>query len=167
MRTIPFVMSLFMLVSIISGCGSIGTFYTFDGAGILYTHTVQPLTLHRGPIDVIESSNARGEGNQIDTPYASVGWTSNAIGAIAKKAGMKTIHYADMEMWSVLGIWSQRIVHVYGTVEKSQQSSRTPLTSDTAALDIRQRHAFASLKNFQSVSALSVVPLKEYEEITP
>jgi hypothetical protein len=37
-----------------------------------------------------------------------------AIGDVAKKAGMKEICFAELETLSVLRIWSQYTVHVYG-----------------------------------------------------
>lgn len=30
------------------------------------------------------------------------------------KVGIETVHYADLETLSVLGVWNQRWVHVYG-----------------------------------------------------
>ena len=34
--------------------------------------------------------------------------------AIAKENGIETIYYADLETLSILGIWNQYTVHVYG-----------------------------------------------------
>ena len=91
---------------------------TLPGTGLLYTHTVQPLTHHRLPVDVAQNGNAQGDRKEIQFQYMTVVWDYNAIGEIAKKGGIKTIHYADLETRSVFfGIWGRYIVHVYGTAE--------------------------------------------------
>ena len=41
-------------------------------------------------------------------------WDSNGIGDIARKNGLEAIYFADLETFSILGIWSQYRVHVYG-----------------------------------------------------
>jgi hypothetical protein len=41
-------------------------------------------------------------------------WSSNAIGDIAKKNGIETIYFADLEVRRILYIWNQYTVHIYG-----------------------------------------------------
>ena len=41
-------------------------------------------------------------------------WDTNGIGEIGKENGLEEVYYADLETLSVLGIWTQRWVHVYG-----------------------------------------------------
>jgi hypothetical protein len=41
-------------------------------------------------------------------------WGSDAIADAARDQGITEIHYADLEVLSVLGIWSQRWAIVYG-----------------------------------------------------
>lgn len=85
------------------------------GMGIVYTHTVQPLTLdmHKTPVAATEK-----EGDikhlVLLSPALSVAWDSNAIGDIARKNGLKEIFFADLETLKVLGLWNQYTVHVYG-----------------------------------------------------
>lgn len=87
-------------------------FLTGCGTGLVYTHTVEPLDINHKRTQGVQSSE---EGDVKHIQYSvSARWASNAIGDIAKKHGMKTIHYADIERLSVLGIWSQNTVHVYG-----------------------------------------------------
>lgn len=85
------------------------------GVGIIYTHTFQPLTLdmHKTPIGETEKS---GSIKHLALLYAplSAAWDSAAIGDIAKKNGMKEIYFADLETFSVLRIWNEYTVHVYG-----------------------------------------------------
>jgi hypothetical protein len=46
--------------------------------------------------------------------YVDVMWSSNAIGDIARRNGIKTVYFADLETLSVLGIFKRYTVHVYG-----------------------------------------------------
>ena len=47
--------------------------------------------------------------------YAPIAaWDSAAIGDIAKKNGMTELYFADVETFSILHIWNQYTVHVYG-----------------------------------------------------
>ena len=82
-------------------------------AGLLYTHTTQPLDLNLGDTQVVET---RHKGNVQHLQYkVSLTWDSNAIGDIAKKNGMETIHYADLEILSVFfGLLNRYTVHIYG-----------------------------------------------------
>jgi len=84
-------------VLLLSGCGSLGTLYTYRSFGLLYTHTVRPLTRHREAVDVAPKAAASGNMKQIQVRYFSILWDDNAIGEIAKKGGIGTIHYADLE----------------------------------------------------------------------
>ena len=83
--------------------------------GGLYSHTVVPLTFNRDATEVAKSRNrARGEIEQIQfSVTVQVG--ENGIGDVAKKHGIETGYYADLETKSVLfGIWREDIIHVYG-----------------------------------------------------
>ena len=46
--------------------------------------------------------------------YMDVMWSSNAIGDIARQHGIESVHFADLETLSVLGIFKRYTVHVYG-----------------------------------------------------
>ncbi len=46
--------------------------------------------------------------------YIDVIWDSNAIGDIAKREGIDTVYFVDLEVLKVLGIWSQYTAHIYG-----------------------------------------------------
>ena len=112
MKNIVLLMSVLALLSFIPACS------TLPGTGLLYTHPVQPLTRHRWPVDVTQNDSAQGDRKEIQFQYVTVVWDYNAIGEIAKKGGIKTIHYADLETRSVFfGIWGRSIVHIYGTAE--------------------------------------------------
>jgi len=103
-------------VLLLSGCGSLGTVYSFRGVGLLYTHTVHPLSRHREPATVVRTAAASGNMKEIEFRYVSIQWDDKAIGEIARKGGIETIHFADLETRSyVLGIWKRHTVRVYGT----------------------------------------------------
>jgi len=81
--------------------------------GILYTHTVQPLTINHleTPITGTEGQN---EIKHIQLPYVGIMWGDTALGDIAREKGLQDLYYADLEYLSVLTIWRQYTVHLYG-----------------------------------------------------
>lgn len=93
---------------LVSGCAT----------GLLYTHTMQPLTLdmHRTPVSQTEKT---GSIKMISFPRFGgesrlVAWDSAAIGDVAKKQGLKEVYFADVETFSILSIWNEYTIHVYG-----------------------------------------------------
>jgi hypothetical protein len=80
--------------------------------GLIYRHTTVPLdrNIERTPLAPVE----RSSGVKHLEFRVSVRFDSNAIGDLARKEGLKTIHYADLETFNLLGIWRQYTVHVYG-----------------------------------------------------
>ena len=97
--------NLFILTAILVAIGCAPT-------GIVYTHTIQPLdtNMSRTPSD---GRSAEGNLKHISF-YVNVIWDSAAIGDIAKKKGIDTIYFTDLETLRVLTIWNQYTVHVYG-----------------------------------------------------
>jgi len=41
-------------------------------------------------------------------------WDSNAVGDVARKYGFEELYYADLETLSILGVWTQQWLHLYG-----------------------------------------------------
>jgi hypothetical protein len=85
--------------------------------GLIYTHTTRPLTTHFNRTPVADGDGLAGESDVKELRYNAalrVFWDENSIGSIAKEAGFKEMYYADIETFSVLGIWTQYRVHVYG-----------------------------------------------------
>lgn len=82
------------------------------GGGAIYTHVTKPLTTNFEDTPVVPRS---AEGNTKQFRYqVDFNWDSRAIGDIAKKAGLTQLHYADETVLSVMGVWTQRFVTVYG-----------------------------------------------------
>ncbi len=85
--------------------------------GIIYMDLKLPYTKDLKNTQSMVLHN-KGKIIKIKEPFSGYGmyaeFNSNAIGDIAKKHGMKKVHYADMEYFSILGIWREEVVHVYG-----------------------------------------------------
>ncbi len=84
--------------------------------GLVYTHVTRPLTtnFHRTP--VAGGFNGKGDVKELRyNAFLRVLWDENSIGSVAKQAGFTQIYYADLETFSVLGVWTQYRVHVYGS----------------------------------------------------
>jgi hypothetical protein len=85
--------------------------------GCLYVHTRQPVTLdmQQTPVTSYEQT---GSIKLITWPslnnQALIAWGSGAIGDVAKEQGMKEVYFADVEIFSVLRVWNEYTVHVYG-----------------------------------------------------
>jgi hypothetical protein len=103
MKTLWLATLSLLAVLLVSGCTS----------GIVYTHTWQPLTVDMHRTEVV-STSAAGDIKHIAIYVASVAWDSAAIGDIAKKQGLHELYFADLETLSVLRVWHQYTVHVYG-----------------------------------------------------
>src|SRR5512139_1113345 len=63
----------------------------------LYSHIIVPLTSNTGPTEM-QSSTKLGRGDIEHIQYqVSIELGSNGIGDIAKKHGIETVYYADLE----------------------------------------------------------------------
>ncbi|MDA8423188.1 MAG: hypothetical protein M0Z89_07615 [Nitrospiraceae bacterium] len=105
MKNATFLLFALAAVVLVSGCT----------AGLIYTHTWTPLTLDMHDIKVVPASGA-GDVKHVVLIYPplSAAWDDAAIGDIAKKNGLHELYFADLEYFSVLRIWNQYTVHVYG-----------------------------------------------------
>jgi len=83
--------------------------------GAVYTHVTRPLTTNFDRTPVADGFVAKGDVKELRyNSYLRVIWDVNSIGALAKQEGLGELYYADLETFSVLGIWTQYRVHVYG-----------------------------------------------------
>jgi len=90
--------------------------------GFVYRHTTQPLSRDFRQTPVVHGEPARNDLKQFRYRYLDFRWESNSIGDIARKAGVETIYYADVETLSILGVWTQTWVLVYGCSGDSCES---------------------------------------------
>lgn len=79
-------------------------------------HTVIPLSTNFDNTPVSKTKPEKSDVKHFFWPYPRVDlqWSHNAIGQIAKERGINRVYYADLESLSVLWIWNQYWVHVYG-----------------------------------------------------
>ena len=103
MKNITACLIALALESLVSGC-------TY---GLVYTHTWRPLTHDMHKTRVVDTEKS-GDIKHIAFYLPIAAWDSAAIGDIAKKNGMTELYFADVETLSILTIWNQYTVHVYG-----------------------------------------------------
>jgi len=100
------------IVLMMSGCSS--------PSGYVFVHTRVPYTtdLHDTPVS---KTSGRGRILHVEEPFSGSGlyaeFNSNAVGDIAARHGIKTIYWADMEVFSILGVWEEQKLHLYGEAE--------------------------------------------------
>lgn len=95
--------SVLALAALASGCTT----------GRIYTHITEPLDVDFDATPV-QPREARGDVKRVRYQFVDVQWDSNAIGDIAREHGFEEVYYADLETLSLFGIWTQRIVHIFG-----------------------------------------------------
>lgn len=109
-----FVALVLLLLPLLPGCGLISS----SGlTGYVFTYTRVPYTkdLNNTPVVLTKSDGAI---IKIQEPFSGVGmyaeFNTNAIGDLAKRYNMKTLYYAELEIFDVLGIWQQKRLYLYG-----------------------------------------------------
>ena len=105
MKKVKFLLLALAATLLVSGCS----------VGIIYTHTWTPLTLDMNSTKVV-STNGEGDIKHVVLlyPQLSAAWDDASFGDIAKKKGINELYFADLEYFSILRIWNQYTVHVYG-----------------------------------------------------
>jgi len=105
MKNVFFLICALAAVVLVSGCT----------AGLIYTHTWTPLTVDEHTTKVVPSSGM-GDIKHIALlhPALSVAWDDAALGDIAKKNGLQELYFADLEYFSILHVWNDYTVHLYG-----------------------------------------------------
>ncbi len=86
--------------------------FTGCGQARVYHHVTLPLDVNFNNTPVADSASS-GDIKRFQY-YVDVQWDSNGIGDIARQAGMSKIYYADRTVMSILGVWTQVFVTVYG-----------------------------------------------------
>ncbi len=99
-----------ILVLILTGCAN-GILFNSG----LYSHITTPITFNQKPTE-LKDSTKKGHGDIEHIQYQiSISVGTNGIGDIAKKHGMETVYYADLERQSFLfGLWQREFIHIYG-----------------------------------------------------
>ena len=81
--------------------------------GLVFSYVVLPLDTNFDRTPVVERS-ASDDTKKLQYRGVRVEWGDEGIGAIARKNGLHTVYYADLETLNVLGVWTQRWVRIYG-----------------------------------------------------
>jgi len=106
MKNISHHFTVLVVIIFTTGCGHISP------RGAIYTHITTPLDIN---LSQTPSGTDDGEGDIKHFSYrVHVMWDSNAIGDIAKRNGLETIYFADLETLKILGLWNRYTVHVHG-----------------------------------------------------
>ncbi|MGW8185636.1 MAG: hypothetical protein ACWGNK_00160 [Desulfobacterales bacterium] len=106
-----------LIAVVSSACGAVVKNGQAVLIGAVYTRVKFPLT---ADLDQTPAAVETGNGKivRIKEPFSGYGiyaeFKSNAIGEIAKRHGLKTVYYADIERLSILGIWRHDEVIVCG-----------------------------------------------------
>ncbi len=103
-------MGTFMRIIVVLALVLIGAGCT---TGILYTHTVEPLTLNHQATPATGTESV-SDIKHIQFSYLGIMWGDAALGDIAREKGLQELYYADLERLNVLTIWRQYTVHLYG-----------------------------------------------------
>lgn len=80
--------------------------------GLLFSHVTVPLDLDVSDTSLSETQAA--DDTKHFSWYVRVEWDSRGIGDIARRYRIDRAHHADLEVLSVMGVWTQRHVHLYG-----------------------------------------------------
>jgi len=108
---------LLLTLFILAGCLTFGRMgsgvlkgYVFKSIRLPYT-----MNLDNTPSTIFQSN---GKILKIKAPFSGYNFyaefNSNAIGDIAKKHGLNKVYFADLEIFSILGIFKYEEVHIYG-----------------------------------------------------
>ena len=105
--------AILIIIPATTGCNHLNMRELYRPRGIIFSHTVKPLDINcsqtpRGP-----ANSAKGDIKHLHY-YVDIKWDNNAIGDIARQNGLETVYFVDMETLSVLGLWNQYTVHLYG-----------------------------------------------------
>ena len=89
-------------------------------SGLLYTHTITPLTTNFDATPVVDTMAGKSDIKHFRYYLIDLQWHSNAIGDVAKAYGFDRLFYADLETLTILGFWTQKWVHLYGTFAETR-----------------------------------------------
>lgn len=111
MGTRPRGLAVLLLLALVSpGCSLV-----FGGPAAIYHHTVEPLDLNATGLELGQAHKSRSTVRIEPYSYLVVEAGNRGIGEIARRYGFLTVDHADLEILSVMGVYTQRFVHVYGT----------------------------------------------------
>jgi len=110
--------ALLVAISFVTGC----VYYAAPvkpPLGGIFTEIKAPLTTdyNGSPTGASMMKASKSNTRYLYIPFlytSSFGWDDVAIGKIAREGGIKDVSYADYELFSVLGVYAEFTVNVYG-----------------------------------------------------
>ncbi len=82
--------------------------------GLIYTNVTVPLDVN---FDATQFARQDDESDvKTIQYYLRFDWGDASIGTIAKENGFETVHYADLRTLSILFVWRQQFVTIYGVL---------------------------------------------------
>lgn len=107
----PLYLTALLCLLVLTGCG------TGPLVGRIYTKVKMPLSRDLN-VSPLKENNGTGKVIRVKEPFSGYGiyteLNSNAISDIAKKHGIGTVYFADMERFSILGIWTTTKIIIHG-----------------------------------------------------
>ncbi|MEW5733368.1 MAG: TRL domain-containing protein [Thermodesulfobacteriota bacterium] len=109
-----------LLLAAVSACALVPDASDYTLRGMIVKKVRRPLTVHLNntPAPGPDAPLGKGKIIKIKEPFSSVRvyveLNSTAIGDVARKNGMTTVYFADIETFSILGIWNTTTIYIYG-----------------------------------------------------
>lgn len=104
-------------MAFIEGYSSLGEDIGLEPKAYIFTNKKYPYSKDLDNTPVVESEQD-GKIIRITEPFSGYGLyseiMSNAIGDIAEKNGIQEVYFADMEEFSILGIFKHNKLYIYG-----------------------------------------------------
>lgn len=103
------IVSFLLFLPLLGGCSLV--------TGKVFTHIRVPYTqdLNNTPVTNTHVSGIIFHAAEPVSGYEFyIEFNSNAIGGNAKKHGLSKVYFADLEIFSILGIWKHEKLHIYG-----------------------------------------------------
>ncbi len=108
---------IIMVFTFLIGCSTPGLISEPTLSGRIFTHIKVPFTkdLNATPSGINQGSGIVVRITEPFTRYRFyTEFNSNAIGDIARHYGLKTVHYATIEYFNILGVWRHQKIFIYG-----------------------------------------------------
>ncbi len=110
MRPALMVLLLASAAALLPGCVVLGV-----RPGLVVTRIVEPLDTDMNATQAhLDSHPGRGSVKHFEYSYVELFWGSNGVADVMRAHEMKQGDYADLETFSVMGVWNQYTVRVYG-----------------------------------------------------
>jgi hypothetical protein len=105
------------LYRVLAVAGLAGILLASQGCyGAFFHHVTVPLDVNMDATPAHTGERGTSQ-KRVVIPYPfrmQFDWGSSAVGDGMRSANITTVHYADLETISFLGVWTQSWIHIYG-----------------------------------------------------